>query len=307
MTVTFASKILVLLAIIFLQGATCQETHRFNLGNISASQPSRYHALGLFNNDHPIRKRIAVRKCPSYNFLYPLKIFSTEQPYFCPAAFVSTDSLLTSALCLKMLQQGNEHPSSHMFVIVDREDVFLYENGRRYVNKVFFHPKFEEEPAYYNIAIVKLRSSIRFDRDGTGRSHLACLWPEYRLKNANAVLGEWFEHQPEQNPAFRWLDLPFISQEECRTELAKAERPLLELNQGIRDFQVCVKDNRNNTMIQFCEPRSSGPLFMTLGNTVYLVGLPTVHIDDCGVEIEIFNRVYHFLDWIESVVWPGQE
>ncbi|XP_058835974.1 serine protease Hayan-like isoform X2 [Topomyia yanbarensis] len=300
------AKILILLSAIFLHGAICKENSIFQLRNVSFGNPSRYHALGLFNNDHPTRKRVAVRKCSSFNYLYPLKIFSTEQPFFCPAVFVSADSLLTSALCLKMLQQRDEHPSNHMFVILDQEDVFFYENGRRYVSKVFVHPKFEEEPAYYNVAVVKLRHAV-YDRDASGRSHLSCLWSESRLKNSNAVLGEWFELQPEQNPTFRWLDLPFVAQEECRTELSKAENPVAELNQGLKDYQICVRDNRNNTVIQFCEARSSGPLFMTLGSTVYLVGLPTVHIDDCGVEVEVFNQIHYFLDWIESVVWPGQE
>lgn len=89
--------------------------------------------------------------------------------------------------------------------------------------------------------------------------------------------------------------------------LANMVRSVPELTQGVKDFQLCVRDTRNNTMIRFCDPRSSGPLIMTLGSTVYVIGLPTVHIDDCGVDVELFNRVSHYLDWIETVVWPGQE
>lgn len=59
-----------------------------------------------------------------------------------------------------MLQHKDEHPSSHMFVIIEREHVFFYETGRRYVSKVFYHAKFEDEPAYYNVAIVKLRYPV---------------------------------------------------------------------------------------------------------------------------------------------------
>ncbi|XP_062554759.1 serine protease Hayan-like isoform X2 [Armigeres subalbatus] len=286
----------------------------FNSVNITTVDPLRYHALSLFNNDHGSRKRLAIRKCQSYNFIYPvginfiypLKIFSTEEPYFCAAVFVSPDSLLTSALCVKTMQHGEDHPSNHMFAMVDREEVFFYEHGRRYVSKVFYHPKFEDEPAYYNVAVVKLRNSV-YDRDTTGRSHVACLYPYKHMKNPQAVLGEWFEFQPEQNPSFRWLDLPFISRKECNAELAKMKRPVPELTHGLQESQLCVRDSHNSTLTRFCDPRSSGPLVMTLGSTVYVVGLPTVHIDDCTVEIEVFNRVSHFLDWIESVVWPGQE
>lgn len=73
---------------------------------------------------------------------------------------MSQDSLLTSALCMKMMQHNEEHPSNHMFAMIDREEVFFYEHGRRYVSKVFLHPKFEEEPAYYNVAVVKLRNPV---------------------------------------------------------------------------------------------------------------------------------------------------
>lgn len=298
---------LILIGVLFLASVLCEVSQSFNSVNITTVDPARYHALQLFNNDHLSRKRLAIRKCNSFNFIYPLKIFSTEEPYFCAAVFVSHDSLLTSAFCIKMMQHGEEHPSNHMFAMIDREEVFYYEHGRRYVSKVFFHPKFDEEPAYYNVAVVKLRNSVRYDRDATGRSHVACLYPDKHLKNKNAVLGEWFEFQPEQNPSFRWLDLPFTTRKECNTELAKLKRPLTELPKGVLESQLCVRDSRNASLIRFCDPRSSGPLLMTLGSTVYVVGLPTVHIDDCAVDVEVFNRVSHFLDWIESVVWPGQE
>ncbi|XP_065092572.1 serine protease Hayan-like isoform X2 [Ochlerotatus camptorhynchus] len=297
---------LVLLGAFFAGSAICEVSQSFNSVNITTVDPVRYHALQLFNNDHPTRKRLAVKKCNSFNFIYPLKIFSTEEPYFCAAVFVSQDSLLTSALCIKMMQHNEEHPSNHMFAMIEREEVFFYEHGRRYVSKVFLHPKFEEEPAYYNVAVVKLRNSV-YDRDATGRSHVACLYPDKYFKNPNAVLGEWFEFQPEQNPSFRWLDLPFTTRKECNAELAKMKRPTPELTKGLLDSQLCVRDSHNASLTRFCDPRSSGPLLMTLGSTVYVVGLPTVHIDDCTVNVEVFNRVSHFLDWIESVVWPGQE
>lgn len=121
------------------------------------------------------------------------------------------------------------------------------------------------------------------------------------------MLGEWFEFQAEQNPSFRWLDLPFTTRKECNAELAKMKRPVPELTKGVLESQLCVRDSHNASLTRFCDPRSSGPLLMTLGSTVYVVGLPTVHIDDCTVDVEVFNRVSHFLDWIESVVWPGQE
>ncbi|XP_055626024.1 serine protease Hayan-like isoform X2 [Toxorhynchites rutilus septentrionalis] len=292
--------------IIFLLGVQCELSQSFTFLNVTDSNPTRYHALGMFNNDHPSRKRIAVRKCNSFNYIFPVKIFSTEEPFFCPAVFVSTDSLVASALCLKMMQHADEHPTNHMFALVDREDVFFYEHGRRYLSKIFYHPQFEDEPAFYNVAIVKLRNLI-YDRDDTGRSHVACLWSERRLKNPQAILGEWFEFQPEQNPSFRWLDLPIVPNKDCSEALANTARPVPELAKGVQDFQLCVRDPRNNTLIRFCDPRSSGPLLMTLGSTVYVIGLPTVHIEDCGVDVEVFNRVTHYLDWIETIVWPGQE
>ncbi|XP_055533513.1 uncharacterized protein LOC129723357 [Wyeomyia smithii] len=299
-------RYLFVFCVTLLSGVVCENTQNFGVRNVTANNPSRYHALSLFNNDHSSRKRISVRKCQTNNFIFPVKIFSTEQPFFCPAVFISTDSLLTTGLCLKMLQYKEEHPSSHMFVIIDRENVFFYEHSRRYVSKVFYHMKFDDEPAYYNVAIVKLRNPV-YDRDPSGRSHVSCLWSENHLKNSNAVLSEWFELEPEQNPSFRWLDLPIISQEECRNELDKMEHSLPELNRGLQNFQTCVRDSGNSTVIRFCDTRSSGPLQMSLGNTVYVIGLPTVHIDDCAVNVEVFNKITHYLDWIESVVWPGQE
>ncbi|XP_055595533.1 serine protease Hayan-like isoform X2 [Uranotaenia lowii] len=306
------AQILVLFGFTFLAAVFGQSNEiavdGFDVSKVNGSAPTRYHALELYNNDHPNQKRVAVRKCNTFNFIFPLKIFSTVVPRFCPAVFISGDSLLTSALCLRMLQQdGGDQRTDHLFAIVDREEVFFYEHGRRYVNNIFIHPKFDEEPAYYNVAIVKLRNAV-YDRDATGRSHIACLWPEHNLKNPQTVLGEWFDFQPELNPSFRWLDLPTITHEQCTTELKNLKQPIPELSDGVRESsQICVQDpGSNSTLIRFCDSRSSGPLLMSLGTTVYVAGLPTVHIDDCGVQVEVFNRISFFLDWIESVVWPGQ-
>uniref|UniRef100_A0A182J8U3 Uncharacterized protein n=1 Tax=Anopheles atroparvus TaxID=41427 RepID=A0A182J8U3_ANOAO len=244
----------------------------------------------------------------SANIIYrDVKIFSSEEPFFCPAVFISADALLAPALCLKVMQPTEDHPSSHMFAMVEAEHVFYYESGRRYISKIFYHPKLDDEPAYHNVAIVKLRNPIRETLTANGQSIVACLWSEPKLRSERVFLGEWFKYQPEQNAAFRWLDLPTISRKECREELSKSKAVVPELDRGIVESQLCVKDNKNRTMIEFCEARSSGPLFMTLGNTVYVVGMPTVHIDDCNVQVEVFNRVSYFLDWIEAIVWPRLE
>ncbi|XP_001231107.2 serine protease Hayan [Anopheles gambiae] len=279
----------------------------FNISHVNSSDYMRYHALHLFNNDHPNRLRPALKKCPMSNMLFPVKIFSTEEPYFCSAVFISADFLLAPAMCLKLMQPVDDHPSSHMFVLIEAEHVFYYEGGRRYINKIFYHPKLEEEPVYHNLAVVKLRNPIRETVMANGQSIVACLWSEIKLRNNKVYLGEWFKYHPEQNPAFRWLDVPVITRKECREELSKNKVIIPEFDRGVAETQLCVKDKKNSTMIEFCEPRSSGPLFMTLGNTVYVVGMPTVHIDDCNVQIEVFNQVSSFLDWIEAIVWPRFE
>ncbi|XP_052873390.1 serine protease Hayan-like [Anopheles cruzii] len=295
--------------IVCLVASVCGADPRktFNISQVSSVDPTRYHALRLFNNDHPNHLRPALKKCPQSNYMFPVKIFSTEEPFFCPAVFVSADSLLASALCLKQMQPSDDHPSSHMFVIMEEEQVFFYENGRRYVSKIFYHPKLDDQPAYYNMAIVKLRNSIRDTVSANGQSMIACLWSEPKLRSDQLYLGEWFRYQPEQNAAFRWLELPTVTRKECREELANAKTAVQELDRGVTESQVCVKDRQNRTLIDFCEARSSGPLFMVLGNTVYVVGMPTVHIDDCNVQVEVFNRVASFLDWIEAIVWPRLE
>lgn len=283
---------------------TADSKKPFNISQLSSRDPSRYHALRLFNNDHPNRLRPALKKCPSSNTLFPVKIFSSEEPLFCSAVFISADALLSTALCLKLMQPSEDHPSSHMFAMVEAEHVFYYEGGRRYISKIFYHPKLDDEPAYHNVAIVKLRNPIRETVSAAGPSIVACLWSEPKLRSERVFLGEWFKYQPEQNAAFRWIDLPTISRKECRDDLTKSKALIPELDRGVVESQLCVKDAKNRTMIDFCEARSSGPLFMTLGSTVYVVGMPTVHVDDCNVQVEVFNRVSYFLDWIEAIVWP---
>lgn len=105
-----------------------------------------------------------------FHFLYitfrQVKIFSTEEPYFCSAVFISADFLLAPAMCLKLMQPVDDHPSSHMFVLIEAEHVFYYEGGRRYINKIFYHPKLEEEPVYHNLAVVKLRNPMYVSKIG---------------------------------------------------------------------------------------------------------------------------------------------
>lgn len=55
---------LVLLGAIFAGRAIAEVSQSFNSVNITTVDPVRYHALQLFNNDHPSSKRLAVRsKC----------------------------------------------------------------------------------------------------------------------------------------------------------------------------------------------------------------------------------------------------
>lgn len=55
-------KILILLGAVVAGGAVLGEVgSQFSVQNVSNIDPGRYHALGLFNNDHPSRKRLAVR------------------------------------------------------------------------------------------------------------------------------------------------------------------------------------------------------------------------------------------------------
>ncbi|XP_049541922.1 serine protease persephone-like [Anopheles darlingi] len=77
---------------------------------------------------------------------------------------------------------------------------------------------------------------------------------------------------------------------------------------GLHEGQLCAlgRNERNETVADTCPGDSGGPLELIVpGGRHYLVGI-TSNGYACGSPIPgIYTEIAHYLDWIESIVWPA--
>lgn len=100
--------------------------------------------------------------------------------------------------------------------------------------------------------------------------------------------------------------------------LSQCNKTLLEYNQhahqkplrnGITEGQYCTHDVDPNGKKDTCEGDSGGPLQVlpAYSTTPKVVGIVSFGVA-CGSPYpSIYTRVAHYLDWIESNVWPNDE
>lgn len=96
--------------------------------------------------------------------------------------------------------------------------------------------------------------------------------------------------------------------EECNTTLLDSNKILnfATLRTGVSEGQYCAYDPKAGN--DSCQGDSGGPLQFFSDNTsgiATVVGIVSFGIG-CGSTLPgIYTRVAHYLDWIESVVWPN--
>lgn len=166
------------------------------------------------------------------------------------------------------------------------------------------HPRFTNNERYNDIALFKLDRKVEFN----GAIRPACL-PEESTTPAAAIVTGWgeIEFNGERSNVLMKVDLNVVPHNECNrifnsTIVNSSDK--LSLYKGIEDeSQMCAHKESQDA----CRDDSGGPIqiyhkihycsYTVVGVTSFGIGCATPEVPG------VYTRVYHYLDWIERIVW----
>ncbi|XP_022819248.1 venom protease-like [Spodoptera litura] len=220
--------------------------------------------------------------------------------WLCGGSLISDRFILTAAHCIIESAIG---PVTFVAMgILKRSDPMkLWQIYK--VRRIMQHPEYAPPSKYNDIALIEIDRPVQYSKD----VFPACLDYEGQDQfNAQATgWGKLGKHQPLADN-LQTVTLQKFSSEQC----LKNYPPHRLLKQGYNsETQLCYGDLKEPK--DTCEGDSGGPLQVTprLSKCLYSIIGVTSYGRACGYagDAGMYTRVYHYVPWIESVVWPGRQ
>ncbi|XP_058836466.1 serine protease snake-like [Topomyia yanbarensis] len=161
------------------------------------------------------------------------------------------------------------------------------------------HPEYRGRSAYYDIALIKLKRTVKF----SSYIRPACLWTSISLNYTTAIASGFGQLGFLTSPARKLnkVSLQFFGSERCNKAFPRNRK----METGIRDSQICAgsADGRDT-----CKGDSGGPLQVRTeekGCLYHLIGIISWGQDACGYghSLAIYTRIASYVRWIEQIVW----
>ncbi|XP_076395249.1 serine protease snk-like [Megachile rotundata] len=160
------------------------------------------------------------------------------------------------------------------------------------------HPLYNTSIGYHDIALLKLENDIHFN-EWVRPTCLPYSLPDHAAQKAVATRWGGVDWDSiDLSNVISKVTMKLVSQLECNDSYKDV------LPSGvIADWQFCAGENRRD----ICKA-SGGPL-VTVNNDhprmCSLIGITSMGKDCDGATPVIYTRVYHYVPWIQSIVWPN--
>ncbi|XP_012264264.1 venom protease-like [Athalia rosae] len=223
--------------------------------------------------------------------------------WYCGGTLISEKFVLTAAHCTYSTMWGDASWVRVGDLNLERTDDRAMPVDRRIIERIR-HPQYRLPSQYHDIALLRLESRVTFN----AWIRPACLHTAPVTGTRSAIATGWGRvdwADDEGSMDLLKVTLPLVSQESCNRSYTSGTVDNKLPNGIVGQTQLCAGELGKDT----CQGDSGGPLVI-YSNKEYYCMYDVIGVTSlgrlCGSTIPgVYTKVYHYVSWIESVVWPS--
>ncbi|XP_077284901.1 serine protease snk-like [Arctopsyche grandis] len=222
----------------------------------------------------------------------------------CGGSLVSENYVVTAAHCTRTLDENVSTPIPVIVRLGEHNLTTQNQHNIQDINiaSIIIHPQYRSARKYHDIALLRLGRPAIFNLI----VRPICLWQIIHIPSESVIAIGWgrvgYIEKPSETLQKVTIDL--IDNKTC-TDFYNRKRKLPD---GIIDGQLCAgylsggKDT--------CQGDSGGPIQIRdpeVNCAYQLIGITSFGVG-CGGKNSpaVYTRISHYVDWIESIVWPNK-
>ncbi|XP_041983784.1 serine protease snake-like [Aricia agestis] len=228
--------------------------------------------------------------------------------FYCGGTLISSRFVLTAGHCTYKPRQKHNEPS---VVRLGEQNLDpTVRDGATPIDvpikQIHKHPGYKPPSKYDDVALLELVTDVDFTND----VRPACLWNRDSTRpHTKALATGWGVVDPQARRTstdLQKVSLTLFDNNSCNRLLEREEKRHWE--RGVIDTQVCAGELRGGK--DTCQGDSGSPLQVASSENqciFHVIGI-TSFGGRCAQpgRPAVYTRVSKYLNWIESIVWPGE-